>query len=293
MQAGQELTEELGRALLAGSSVGGARPKALLNDGGRALIAKFSAPADTFPWIAAAALAMELAARAGLAVAPTRLTRSMGREVLLVERCDRVQGPGQRGMVVSALTVLGLHEPLVGHGSYAEPADTIRRRFTAQTRTLRRLFARIVCNVLVANTDDHPRDHAAFWDGRRLSFTPTYDIAPQPRSGGEAAQAVAIGPTTPGRDIPTTAPRLSELSVCLRAADPYHLDDHEAREIIDRLVTVVHEAPNKGALLPRSGSATSHIAPPDPTVPGEEPHPGAAVRVVRLGRVLRLPQSRP
>jgi serine/threonine-protein kinase HipA len=241
VQAGQELPDELDRALLPGSSVGGARPKALLNDQGRALIAKFSAPSDTFPWMGAEAVAMDLAARAGLNVARTRLTQSMGHDVLLVERFDRVPDTNQRRMVVSALTVLGLHEMLVRHGSYAELADIIRHRFSAPSDTLRELFARIVFNVLVGNTDDHPRNHAAFWDGRQLTLTPAYDIAPQPRSGGEAAQGMAIGHTAPSSDDPTTAPRLSQLAVCLQAADTYQLDPHEARDLIDRLVTVVRE----------------------------------------------------
>lgn len=242
VQARQELSDELHRALLPVSSVGDARPKALLNDQGRALIAKFSAPSDTCPWVGAEAVAMELAARTGLNVVRTRLTRSMGHDVLLVERFDRVPDTSQRRMVVSALTLLGLHEMLVRHGSYAELADMIRHRFTAPSDTLRELFTRIEFNVLVGNTDEHPRNHAAIWDPRQLTLTPAYDIAPQPRSGGEAAaQGMAIGHAAPGSDDPTTAPRLSKLSVCLQAADAYQLDPHDAQGLIDRLVTLVRE----------------------------------------------------
>lgn len=240
VQAGEVLPDHLDRALLAGSSVGGARPKALLDDDGRPLIAKFSAPTDTYPWIQAEAVAMHLAARANLDVASTRLTATMGHDALLVDRFDRVPGTGLRRMVVSGLTLLGLHEMQVRHGSYADLADLIRQRFTDPRETLRELYARIVFNVLVGNTDDHPRNHAAFWDGQELSLTPAYDVTPQPRTGGEVAQAMAIDRRSEGGEA-TGAPRLSRLSVCLDAAPTYLLDRSEAREIVDQLVTVVHD----------------------------------------------------
>jgi serine/threonine-protein kinase HipA len=52
---------------------------------------------------------------------------------------------------------------------------------------LRELFARIVFNVCINNTDDHPRNHAAFWDGAQLTLSPAYDLGPQPRAGETAA----------------------------------------------------------------------------------------------------------
>lgn len=232
LQRGEAFTPELERALLPGSSVGGARPKALLHDRGRPLIAKFSSPTDTFPWIAAEAVGMELARRAGLQVAATELTSSLGHDVLLVDRFDRVPGTGHRKMVVSGLTLLALDEMQVRHGSYADLADVIRRQFTDPKETLAELFARIVFNVLVGNTDDHPRNHAALWDGAAATLSPAYDVCPQPRSGGEAAQAMAIG-----RD----GQRLSRLDVCIDAAEVYLLDSESARDIVDRLVTVVNE----------------------------------------------------
>jgi len=48
IQAGEPVPEELEAAMIAGSSVGGARPKALLRDGERQLIAKFSSLTDTY-----------------------------------------------------------------------------------------------------------------------------------------------------------------------------------------------------------------------------------------------------
>jgi serine/threonine-protein kinase HipA len=97
---------------------------------------------------------------------------------------------------------------------------------------LRELFVRIVFNICVGNTDDHARNHAAFWDGSMLTMTPAYDLCPQLRSGTEANQAMAIG-----RD----GQRASRLSVCLDAAGTYLLSRAEASDIIDRQVTIIHE----------------------------------------------------
>ncbi len=57
---------------------------------------------------------------------------------------------------------------------------------------MRELFARLSFNILIGNTDDHARNHAAFWDGEKLAFTPAFDICPQSRAGGEVSQAMAI-----------------------------------------------------------------------------------------------------
>lgn len=220
------LSADLDRALLHGSSVGGARPKALIADGGRRLIAKFSSATDTYSVVKGEFLAMRLAAWTGLNVAPVELTSAMGKDVLLVERFDRVNGPGgeRRRAIVSALTMLELDEMAARYASYADLAQIVRERFTEPKATLRELFARIVFNILVGNTDDHARNHAAFWEGEALTLTPAYDICPQGRSGGEASQGMAIAPN---------GFRLSQLSGCVEAAPTYLLREAEAREIID------------------------------------------------------------
>lgn len=223
------LSPELDQALLHGSSVGGARPKALLGDGEATLIAKFSSTTDTFPVVKGEFLAMELARRAGLEMAPARLTKAHGRDALLVKRFDR-PGGGRRRVMVSALTMLGLDEAGARYGSYADLADLVRARFTEPRATLRELFSRIVFNILCSNNDDHPRNHAAFWDGEALTLTPAYDICPQLRSGGETAQIMAIG-----RD----GWRMSQVAGCVERAATYLLSEAEAREIIDHQIETI------------------------------------------------------
>jgi serine/threonine-protein kinase HipA len=232
LENGIPLSDDLDRALLHGSSIGGARPKALLSDGDRKLIAKFSSTTDRYPVLKGEFVAMELAKRCGLDVALVSLTNALGRDVLLVERFDRPPG-GVRRLMVSALTILGLWEMTGRYASYADLADVIRARFIRPESTLRELFARIVFNILSGNNDDHARNHAAFWDGSRLELTPAYDLCPQPRSGQETAQAMEIG--RPGQ-------RLSQLTVCVAHASTYLLSRAEARAIIDNQITVIHES---------------------------------------------------
>lgn len=228
IQAGALLPPDLADAVLRGTSIGGARPKALIRDGHRDLIAKFSSTTDPYPVVKAEAVAMELARRVGLDVPWTTTTTAAGRDVLLVERFDRRDG--ERRHMVSALTMLGLTEMTGRYASYADLADIVRARFTRPGDTLRELFTRIVLNVAVGNTDDHARNHAAFWDGRMLTLTPAYDLCPQVRTGDETAQAMAIG---------RAGERSARLATCEAASEVYLLSRSEAEEVVARVIDTI------------------------------------------------------
>jgi serine/threonine-protein kinase HipA len=232
VDAGLPLTPALDEALLRGSSIGGARPKALIDDRGRGLIAKFSSSTDTIAMVQGEYIAMELGYRAGLDIAPVKLTTALGKAVLLVERFDRAADTAKRRALISALTILELNELAARWASYAELAQVIRERFTQPAKSLRELFARITFNILVGNTDDHARNTAAFWDGEALSLTPAYDICPQLRSGGEAAQAMIVGDDSDSF-------KLSQVAGCVQRAHLYQLSKSEAREIVDRQIEVI------------------------------------------------------
>lgn len=226
---GIPLSPELDQALLHGSSVGGARPKAVLYDGDRQLIAKFSSTTDTYPIVKGEFISMELARRAGLDTSRVELTSALGKDVVLIERFDRPEGGGRLAMV-SALTMLELSEMGGRYASYAALASIIRGRFTDADATLRELFARITFNILTGNNDDHARNHAAFWDGQTLRLTPAYDICPQPRAGGETQQLMAIG---------EDGWRYSQVAGCVDRASIYHLTEPEAREIVDHQIETI------------------------------------------------------
>lgn len=231
---GEVLAQDLAQALLHGSTIGGAMPKALIQDGETQYIAKFLYPTSLpYNLIKAEFVAMRLASLAGLDVAPVRLARSMDKDVLLVQRFDREQtnaGVVRRAMV-SALTLSGLDERMAHYASYEDLADILRARSVAPKSALRELFSRMTFNILTGNTDDHARNHAAFWDGRQLALTPAYDVCPQPRLGHEASQLMRIH----GR-----ASR-SQLSLCLAAAHKFLLSEEHALSIMRRQIAAIRK----------------------------------------------------
>ena len=231
VEKGIALTPELDQALFHGSSLGGARPKAMVEDGDKKFIAKFSSSSDTYNVVKAEFIAMSLAAKAGLNVAPVRLAHVAGKDVLLVERFDRLHTNDgwQRKAMVSALTIFGLDEMMARYASYDHLTEVIRHRFSQPKDTLRELFGRLVLNILCGNTDDHARNHAAFWDGKMLHLTPAYDICPQSRTGNEASQAMLI----------IGSNRRSTLATCLEAAPNFLLDKKTAAGIIQHMLATV------------------------------------------------------
>ncbi|SFL27488.1 serine/threonine-protein kinase HipA [Desulfomicrobium norvegicum] len=233
VEKGVPLTPELDHALFHGSSIGGARPKALIEDHGTKYIAKFSSSSDSYSVVKAEYVAMRLAETAGLSVAPVRLVQAAGKDVLLIERFDRIRVASgwERKSMVSALTLLGLSEMQARYASYEDFAQSIRARFTNPKKTLHELYGRLVFNVLCGNTDDHARNHAAFWDGRQLTLTPAYDICPQNRSGNEATQAMLIVGNN----------RYSQLKTCQEAAYLFLLSTDEATGIVDRVIMAIRD----------------------------------------------------
>ena len=233
VEKGILLTPELDQALFHGSSIGGARPKALIQDQDRKYIAKFSSSTDLYSVVKAEFIAMRLAALAELNVAPVQLTKAVSNDVLLIERFDRIpkQNVWLRKAKVSALTLLGLDEMMARYASYETFAEIIRHRFTNPRKSLEEVFSRLVFNILCGNTDDHARNHAAFWNGKDLTLTPAYDICPQNRAGNEASQAMLICGNN----------NLSRLKTCLETAHNFLLSEVEARNIFEKLITAVEQ----------------------------------------------------
>ncbi|MBW2690376.1 MAG: type II toxin-antitoxin system HipA family toxin [Deltaproteobacteria bacterium] len=233
VEKGIPLTPELDQALFHGSSIGGARPKALIEDQGIKYVAKFSSSSDLYSIVKAEFIAMRLAALSGLDVPPAKLVKAANKDVLLIERFDRTRNDQgwSRKCMLSALTLFGLDDMMARYASYESFAEIIRHRFSEPKETLKELYSRLVFNILCGNTDDHARNHAAFWNGKELTLTPAYDICPQGRSGNEASQAMLIA----GKN------NLSQLKSCLEAAHHFLLSQEEAHSIFEIQETVIQE----------------------------------------------------
>jgi serine/threonine-protein kinase HipA len=231
VEQGIPLTPELDQALFHGTSIGGARPKAFIEYKHKKFIAKFSSASDVYSLVKLEFIAMRLAHLVGLDVAAVELVQAAHKDVLLIERFDRVQTATgwSRRCMLSALTLFELDEMMARYASYEQLAQIIRYHFEKPTLSLNELFSRLVFNVLISNTDDHARNHAAFWDGKRLSLTPAYDLCPQNRTGSIASQAMLIT----GQD------RRSQLASCLAAAHHFLLSQTEAKAIIDHQISTI------------------------------------------------------
>jgi serine/threonine-protein kinase HipA len=178
------LTPEVQRAaelLLHGLTMGGARPKALVEDDGAQWIAKFPAKSDRWNVAAVEAGLITLAERCGMNVPAVRTERVAGKPVMLVQRFDRKRSETGyvRSRYLSALTILDADEIWSLDWSYLKLADEVRRRSAAPDEDRRELYRRMVFNALVSNSDDHPRNHAMIaWTEEGWRLSPLFDIVP-------------------------------------------------------------------------------------------------------------------
>lgn len=168
--------------LLAGTSMGGARPKAVVEDKGSLWIAKFSSPHDRWNQPIVEHAFLNLAKLCGLQVAESKLCVVSDKDVLLVRRFDRekTECGYRRHRMVSALTLLKSEESPVARDlwSYLLLADEIRRCTDTPKSCLHELFSRMCFNAIVSNLDDHPRNHALIATNHHWRLSPAYDLTP-------------------------------------------------------------------------------------------------------------------
>ena len=161
VQANTETAENLRLLLNEGSPLGGTRPKsAVVDNGGRLVIAKFPKDDDDRSIPHGEVLAMTLAGEAGVNVAEARLQDVAGRPVSLIVRFDR--DGGRRIPFLSAMSLLGLDDG--DDATYTDIAEVIRMYSSKPTVDLHELWRRIVLNIMIGNLDDHLRNHAFLYD---------------------------------------------------------------------------------------------------------------------------------
>lgn len=174
--------EQVENLLLVGTSMGGARPKAVVEDESGLWIAKFNVETD--PWNSARVEhAMLLLARAcGLTTAESRVKEVAGRDVLLVKRFDRKKTDNGylRTRMISALTLLRSEDTYQSRArwSYVQLAEELRRVSTEPAQNTAELFRRMCFNALISNIDDHPRNHALIAKETDWKLSPAYDLTP-------------------------------------------------------------------------------------------------------------------
>jgi serine/threonine-protein kinase HipA len=234
IEEGRRVPVHILEQLEPGTSMGGARPKATIEDGNRLWIGKFPEKGDRCNLQRVEYATLELARRCGITVCNARLESVGGHEVLMVERFDRerIEGGYLRFGLVSGLTMLDCEDSHVDRERWSYPllADELRRWSDKPDGDRVELFRRVVFNAAVTNNDDHPRNHAVLRTKRGWLLTPAYDLVPAPLVSLERRDlAMTIG--TYGR----TASIYNLLSQCER----FGLTTDAARKEIDNIVATV------------------------------------------------------
>ena len=252
IDAGEPLTTHLLGALnhlTAGTSLGGARPKATVEDADVLWLAKFPGKGDPFNLQRVEFATLELARRCGLNVAQARLQTVAKQDVLMLQRFDRQhlelgvkrnagQGKTQNGHLrfgmASAFTLLGCGDSHLDRSRWSYPllADQLRRWSAKPADDKVELFKRMVFNAAITNNDDHPRNHALLHRQAGWRLSPAYDLLPTPLVSQQR------------RDLALTVGhygRTASLYNLLSQSGQFGLSDDEARRQVEATVGVVRQ----------------------------------------------------
>lgn len=222
-----EYEQWLAMLIAPGTSLGGARPKAnFTDDDGRLWLAKFPANDDRHDVGAWEYIVHRLAKRAHIIVPDSRLEKLTDRYgTFCVARFDRM-GESRR-MYSSAMTLLEWRDGTDG-ASYLDLAEFIVDN-GAQGHVdedLAQLFRRVVFNVLVANRDDHLRNHGFIREPTGWRLSAAFDINP---SLAKAEHALTLDGNSAAPDMPAL----------LATAELYRLTSAATKQIVDEVTAVV------------------------------------------------------
>jgi serine/threonine-protein kinase HipA len=181
---GEPVEEQKRRLIAPGSTLGGARPKALLDLAGHPWLLKFTEPGEYIDMPLVEHATMTLAARAGIRAAQTLPVKVNRGHAVAIKRFDREAG--MRRHALSANVALRAAGAELG---YPELAQLLRRRGVTEggrhLQQMRELFCRMVFNILVDNTDDHEKNHVLLMaDSGEYELAPAFDVLPSGQALG-------------------------------------------------------------------------------------------------------------
>ncbi len=189
---------QVAELIRAGTSMGGARPKVVVEDENALWLAKFNLKDDRWNMARVEHAMLRLAATCGLDAAHSKLVSVGGRDVLLVRRFDRDKAEQGyfRHRMVSGLSMLRADEGYQDRPrwSYLLLAEEVRRACLEAEKDVRELFRRMCFNAMISNNDDHPRNHAVLARSGHWSLSPAYDLTPNPQVSVERRDlALTVG----------------------------------------------------------------------------------------------------
>ncbi len=234
IEEGRQVDAHLLEQLDPGTSMGGARPKATIEDAQNLWLGKFPAKDDRCNLQRIEFATLDLARGCGLNVTQERLQTVGDSDVLMLQRFDRdyTDKGYLRFGLVSGLTVLDCGDSYLDRERWSYPllADNLRRWSDNPEADCAELFRRMVFNAAVTNNDDHPRNHALLRRQKGWRLSPAYDLVPTPAVSLERRDlALTVGNNG----------RTASIYNLLSQAGRFGLSAEDARAEIDRLVDVV------------------------------------------------------
>jgi len=256
IEDGKALPPHLLEHLDPGTSMGGARPKATIEDAQSLWLGKFPSRDDRCNLQRIEFATLELARSCGINVTQARLQSVGDHEVLMLQRFDREYSEAGylRFGFVSGLTVLDREDTYLDRERWSYPlfADNLRRWSDKPEADCAELFRRMVFNAAVTNNDDHPRNHALLRRQRGWRLSPAYDLVPAPLVSLEH------------RDLALTVGnygRTASIYNLLSQAGRFGLAVDEARIEINNIVEVVRQWRERFLACGVSAPDMEHIAP--------------------------------
>ncbi len=223
--AAQDLTADVHDLFAAGSSLGGARPKASVCDAeGRLYIAKFpkkdeSRLDDVCAW---EKVALDLFSACGLEVAESRLLRIAGRSVLLVSRFDR--SGNLRVPYLSGLSAIDGRDGEEGY-SYLDLLDFLSVQGEEARQDKAKLWRHAMLSAAIGNTDNHMRNFGFLRAKRGWRLSPFFDVNPTRLEGTDR---FAVGVADDGSP--------HSVSACVELAGLYDVESADARAFAAKAV---------------------------------------------------------
>lgn len=181
---------ELHRLYVAGSTPGGARPKALVSHDEGEWIAKFPSRwrDQGLDVVGLEATCLVLARLAELEVPDCQLALLGARRAVLVRRFDITPAGGRCHMISLATLCREAGGSYVT--TYEAPANAIRR-LSDDPADVERFFRQMVFNAAIGNTDDHLKNFLLLRSVRGYYLSPAFDLVPD--IGGNRDHQLAIG----------------------------------------------------------------------------------------------------
>ena len=226
--AASDLDADVRDLFAAGSSLGGARPKASICDAdGSLFIAKFpkkdeSKLDDICAW---EKVGLDIFAASGLCVPSSKLLRFSGRAVLLVKRFDR---KGQKRIpYISGLSAISGSDGQDDY-SYLDLVDFLAQEGANTTEEKCQLWLHALLSATIGNTDNHMRNFGFLRSKQGWQLSPFFDINPTRLDAGNNFSVSIADAAVP-----------HSIDSVMENAQLYDIDQDKAHKLVEKALLAI------------------------------------------------------